>query len=627
MKRFLALVPLLLLAPAAALGQSDRPPQLLQKPTVSKTHIVFAFADDLWIVPRSGGDAQRLTSGPGVETDPIFSPDGQWIAFTGEYEGNVDVYVIAATGGEPRRLTYHPGNDRAIGWTPDGKRVLFASDRDSTSNYARLFTIAVEGGGLPAEVPLPLASFGAISGDGASIAYEPLSQWQPDWKHYQGGQTMPIWVARLSDSAVIDKLPRENSNDRFPMWVGDKIYFLSNRTGAVTLFAYDTKAKQVDQLIKNDGLDFKSASAGPGVIAYEQFGTIHLYDLKSGKASPVNIRVNSDLLGLRPRFEKVGNRLTHAAISPTGARAVFEARGEIFTVPAEKGDPRNLTNTTAAMERDPAWSPDGRFIAYFSDESGEYALHVRDQKGTGDVKKIKLPPTFYYSPTWSPDSRKIALYDHQLTLWYIDLDKGTPVKIDRNPIGMSNDVLQPAWSPDSKWVAYARHLPNLLRAIFVYSLDSGKSSQVTDGLSDARYPAFDRSGKYLYFTASTNLGPQISFADLSAFGHQTTRSVYAIVLRNDLPSPLAPESDEEKVQPEKKDDAKPADKPADQSSDKKTEEPKGEPKPEGAPAQAAGGPPAKKALDPLAGSPVRIDFDGIDQRTGALPIPARSIRS
>ena len=614
MTRVFALAVLLTVFSISAFAQPNNP-TLFQKPTVNRTHIVFVYAGDLWIVPREGGDAKRLTTGVGIETDPVFSPDGSMIAFTGEYDGNTDVYVMPATGGVPRRLTYHPGTDQAIGWTPDGKQVLFASSRNSTAGYARLFTIGLEAGGLPTEVPLPVASYGSFSADGAAVAYEPLSQWQPDWKRYKGGQTMPIWIARLSDSSI-EKLPRANSNDRYPMWIGDRIYFLSDRTGAVTLFAYDTRSKKVDQLIKNDGLDLKSASAGPGAIAYEQFGTVHLYDLKSGHASAVNIRVNSDLLGVRPHFEKVGNRVTNAAISPTGARALFQARGEILTVPAEKGDSRNLTNTTSVMERSPAWSPDGRWIVYLSDESGEYALHICDQKGTGEVKKIKLPPTFYYSPTWSPDSRKIALYDHQLTLWYLDIEKGTPVKIDRNPIGMSDGVLQPVWSPDSRWIAYARHLPNLLRAIFVYSLDSGKSSQLTDGLSDARYPVFDRSGKYLYFTASTNLGPQISFADLSAFEHQVTRSVYAVVLRNDQPSPLAPESDEEKEQPEKKDDSKAADKPADQAGDKKAEEPKPEDqkpadkKPEGAP--------ARKAPEP-----VRIDLDGIDQRVVALPIPAR----
>ncbi len=618
MTRVFPLALLLVVLSIGALAQTNNP-TLFQKPTVNRTHIVFVYAGDLWIVPREGGDAGRLTTGVGIETDPVFSPDGSMIAFTGEYDGNTDVYVIPAAGGVPRRLTYHPGADRAIGWTPDSKQVLFASGRNSTSGYARLFTIGRDGSGLPAELPLPVASYGSFSAAGSSIAYEPLSQWQPDWKRYKGGQTMPIWIARLSDSSI-EKLPRENSNDRFPMWIGDKIYFLSNRNGAVTLFAYDTRSKKVDQVIKNEGLDFKWASAGPDAIVYEQFGTIHLYDLKNGSAKAVNIRINGDLLSVRPHFEKVGNRVTNAAISPTGARAVFQARGEILTVPAEKGDPRNLTNTTSVMERSPAWSPDGRWIAYFSDESGEYELHIRDQKGTGEVKKIKLPQAFYYSPTWSPDSRKIALYDHQLTLWYLDIDGARPVKIDRNPIGLSDGVLQSTWSPDNKWLAYSRHLPNMLRAIFIYSLDSGKTTQITDGLSDARYPVFDTSGKYLYFTASTNLGPQISFADLSSISHQVTRSVYAVVLRSDLPSPLAPESDEEKVLPEKKADTKTSDKPADQKDGNKPDEQKvDDKKPEAGAAPAAGAMPAKKAPEP-----VRIDFDGIDQRIIALPIPARN---
>jgi tricorn protease len=612
MTRMFALALLLLVLSISTLAQTNSL-TLFQKPTINRTHIVFVYAGDLWIVPREGGDAKRLTTGIGIETDPVFSPDGSTIAFSGQYDGNLDVYVIPAAGGVPRRLTYHPAPDRAIGWTPDGKQVLFSSSRNSTSGYERLFTIGREGGGLPNEIALPVASYGSFSADGSSIAYEPLSQWQPDWKRYKGGQTMPIWIARLTDSSI-EKLPRDNSNDRFPMWIGDKIYFLSDRSGPVSLFAYDTRSKKVDQLIKNSGLDFKWASAGPGAIVYEQFGTIHLYDLKTGSEHGVDIRINSDLLGVRPHFEKVGGRVTSAAISPTGARAVFQARGEILTVPAEKGDPRNLTNTPAVMERNPAWSPDGRWIAYFSDESGEYELHIRDQKGSGDVKKIKLPPTFYYSPTWSPDSRKIALYDHQLTLWYLEVDKGTPVKIDRNPIGLSDGALQPGWSPDSKWIAYARHLPNMLRAIFIYSLEAGKTTQITDGLSDARYPVFDKSGKYIYFTASTNLGPQISFADLSSIEHQVTRSVYAVVLRNDLPSPLAPESDEEKVQSEKA-DAKPADKVSDQTADNKP----GEQKSEDKKPEAASKPAEKKVPEP-----VRIDLDGIDQRIIALPIPARN---
>lgn len=605
MKTRILTILLLFTMASVSFAQTENP-TLLQKPTVNGSQIVFVYAGDLWIVPRTGGDAKRLTTGVGTETNPVFSPDGTMIAFTGEYDGNTDVYVVPASGGVPKRLTYHPGADIVSGWTNDGKRVLFASTRSSYSNFPRLFTVSPDGS-FPEEIPLPMAERGSYSPDGAYIAYEPLTQWQPEWKRYAGGQQDVIWIARLSDSSI-EKLPRQNSNDRYPMWIGDKVYFVSDRNGGYSLFSFDTKSKRVAELVKNNGLDIKAASAGPGVIAYEQFGSIHLYDIKANKSQKVNIRVAADVVTVRPRFEKVGNRIFNAHISPTGARAVFEARGEIISVPAEKGDPRNLTNTTGVMERDPAWSPDGKWIAYFSDESGEYELHLRDQKGAGEVKKIKLgakPPLFFFGPAWSPDGKKIAYFDKQVSLWYLEIDKGAPVKIDHNPIGLRNDVMIPNWSPDSRWITYTKQLPNLLRAVFVYSLESGKTSQLTDGLSDARYPAFDKSGKYLYFTASTDIGPGISFADLSGFGHRSTRSVYAVVLRNDIPSPLAPESDEEKVTEEKKEGAT-----GGQGEEKKADAqpPAGAPKP-----------PAKKE------EPTRIDLEGVDQRIIALPmIPARS---
>ncbi len=616
---------------------TDRP-LLLQSPTVNRTHVVFSYAGDLWSVPREGGDARRLTTGVGIEADPKFSPDGQWVAFTGEYDGNVDVFVVAASGGVPKRLTYHPGGDAAVGWTPDGRQVLFASGRSSHANFTRLYAAGLDGG-MPAEIALPMATRGSFSADGARIAYTPLSQWQPDWKRYRGGQTSPVILATLSD-ATVERVPRENSNDTQPMWVGDKVYFLSDRAGAVTIFSYDTKSKRVEQAVKNDGLDIKSASASAadGVIVYDRFGTINLLDTKSGKSTRVPVRVLGDMVTLRPRFERVGTRISNARLSPTGARAVFEARGEILSVPAEKGDARNLTNTTGVMERDPSWSPDGKWVACFSDESGEYALHLRAQTGMGEVKKISLgqPPSFYYSPTWSPDSKKIAYYDKRLNLWYVDVEKtAAPVKIDKNPDGLRQDVMQPAWSPDSRWVAYTKQLDNHLRAVFVYSLDTSRASQLTDGMSDARYPDFDKNGKYLYFTASTNLGPAFSFAEMSTFAHQSSRSVYAVVLRKDLPSPLSPESDEEKITEEKKEEPKPTPTPTPTpapdatpgptpSETPKPEDPKPGEKMPGAEqkeaAAAAAKAPAKKAPEP-----VRIDLEGVEQRIVALSaIPTRN---
>jgi tricorn protease len=567
---------------------------LFRNPALSRTQIVFSYAGDLWSVPRAGGEAKRLTAAPGVETDPVFSPDGTQIAFTGEYDGNVDVFVMPASGGTPRRLTYHPDGDEAVGWTPDGKRVLFASSRSSAMDgwLPRLFTIPLEGG-FPDEIPLPIADQGSYSPDGSHLAYVPVPRMQEAWKRYRGGNASKIWIADLSDSSVVP-IPRENSNDFNPMWAGDKIYFLSDRNGPVTLFSYDTKSKKVKQLIENHGLDFKSASAGPGAIVYEQFGSLNLYDLASGKSKPVKIRLAGDFPEIRPHFVNVGKRLRNPDISPSGARAVFQARGEILTVPAEKGDARNLTNTPGANERDPAWSPDGETIAYFSDESGEYMLHLRNQNGMGEVGKIKLAekPSYYSAPRWSPDSKKIAYSDNHTAIWYIDVKQKKPVLVDKGDyIDDSNRTV--AWSPDNKWLAFAKHLKSRVGAIYLYSLADGKSNQVTDGLSDADNSVFDKNGKYLYFTASTDSGPARE-ADLQSDFRRVTSSIYLVVLSKVQASPLAPESDDEKGAAKKEDkskDEKDKDKKDDKDKDKKVE--------------------------------VKIDFDNIGQRILALPMPAR----
>jgi tricorn protease len=579
---------LLLVVAFCALGAQTEKPLLLQKPTINRTHVVFSYAGDLWIAPREGGEARRLTVGPGIETDPYFSPDGTLIAFSGEYDGNVDVYVVPATGGVPRRLTWHPDADRVVGWTPDGKRILFSSSRHSYTRVSRLFTVPVEGG-FPEEVPLPMAEQGSYSPDGSRLAYVPLRPAFIAWKRYRGGRTTPIWIADLKDSRI-EKIPRENSNDFYPIWVGDRIYFLSDRNGRFSLFAYDLKSRQVREVVPNSGMDFKSASAGPDAIVYEQFGSLNLYDLKTGRTRRIPITLAGDLPTIRPSFERVARSIRDAGLSPTGVRAVFEARGEILTVPVEKGDIRNLTNSPGVADRYPAWSPDGRRIAYFSDESGEYALHIADQSGLGPTEKIPLdnPPSFYYSPVWSPDGKKIAYTDARLNLWYMDLEKKTPVKVDTDTYSKPERTLDPSWSPDSRWIAYTRQLRNHFRAVFIYSLEENKSRQVTDGMSDARYAAFDPNGELLYFTASTDTGPASGWLDMSGFNRPVSRNVYVIVLRKDLPSPLAPESDEEKPQ----EAAKPKE------------------------------PPKKEETG--AAPRVRIDFDNISQRILALPIPARN---
>jgi tricorn protease len=583
--RVLLLLPFATSALAAA-------PLLLQRPAVSEKHIVFSYAADLWSVPRSGGDAIRLTAGQGLETDPHFSPDGTQIAFTGEYEGNLDVYVMPAAGGVPKRLTWHPAEDYAVGWTRDGKRILLRSRRDRNH---RLYTVSTAGG--PAEeLPLERATYGDYSPDGTQIAYMPLGFRRPAnfhdaWKRYRGGRTTPIWIAQLSDSSVT-KVTRDNSNDSHPMWIGGAVYFLSDRNGPTTLYSWDAKTRRVTQVLPPGELDIKWATAGPGAIVYERFGEIRLYDIEAKKDQAVPVRVAADLTTVRPRMVPAAKYIRSAAISPSGVRAVFEARGEIVSVPVEKGDARNLTNTPGVHERTPAWSPDGKWIAYWTDADGEYNLHLRAQNAAGDPKVIVMPERgFYFQPHWSPDSKKLTFTDNKLNLWVIDIEKNTHKKIATDTY-YDPTVLQsmdPAWSPDSRWIAYTKKLRNHLRAVFLYSIADDKTHPVTDGMSDARDAQFDRDGKYLYFSASTDAALTPHWLDMSSNSQRSTRSVYLTVLRRDLPSPLAPESDEEKAIEAAKEEKK----------DEKKE-----------PAPAA----------------VTIDFEDIGQRILALPIPARDYR-
>ena len=587
-------------------------PLLLQKPTLNKTHIVFVYAGDLWSVPRDGGDAVRLTSGAGNETDPAFSPDGSQIAFTGEYDGNVDVFVMPASGGVPKRLTWHPAPDRVLGWAPDGKQIIFTSTRSAYSRYGEMFTVPANGG-VEEKLPLPTGYGASMSADGRSIAYEPIVRSFGMWKDYRGGATSRIWLARLSDSSVTP-VPRTNSNDFNPMWAGNRVYFISDRNGPATLFYYDTTTKAVKEAILNKGLDLKSASLGPDAIAYEQFGGISLYDLKSGKTKGVPIRVQGDFSELRAKFVNVGRTLGSPAISPNGARAVFTARGEVITVPAEKGDARNITNSPGVMERDPQWSPDGKFIAYLSDESGEYALHLHPPNGSGEVKKIALRPGFYRLPRFSPDSKKVALIDSFQKLWYVDIESGKQVEVAQDTYQTRAGDISGAWSPDSKWLAYSRVLPNELSAIHLYSLMDGKSTQITDGLSDATNPVFDKDGRYLFFTASTNSGESLGL-DIHAVAATATSSIYLAVLDKTQPSPFAPESDEEKIA-EEKSDVKGAG--------------KGDGKGDGAKTGAQVADKPSDDAKPNAKAEVKdikVDLDGIDQRILSVPMPPRRYMS
>ncbi|MCL4538080.1 MAG: protease, partial [Bacteroidetes bacterium] len=520
---------------------------LLQYPTLSRTQIAFEYGGEIWTVSRKGGQAHRLVTGADVLTMPIFSPDGSMIAYTGTYDHNTDVYVVPANGGEPTRLTFHPGPDVAVGWTPDGKDVLFRSRRYTYSDPNQLYTVPVTGG-FPKELPLSMAEAGSYSPHGARLAYVPSFQWEPFWKGYRGGQTTPIWIATLSNSSVV-KIPRRGANYNDPMWVGNKVYYLSDQDGPITLFSYNVDTHETTKLIDNKGFDITSASAGPGGIVYSQFGQIYIYDYATKESHLVPVTVSGDLPQLRPYFQKVAGQISNYDISPNGVRAVFQAHGDILTVPTKHGSIENLTSSSGIEDRNPAWSPNGKWIAYFADRDSEYDLYIRSQDGTGKPRKITLgqKSAFYYQPAWSPDSKKIAFSDQKLNLWYVDLTKSNPkpIKIDTDDYSELHEFDE-SWSPDSRWITYTKVLPNYLHGVFVYSLENHKIHQITNGGSDCLYPVFDRDGKYLYFTSSTNTALSEGWLDMSKLEQPVERNVYALILRKGVPSPLAPKGGFEK---------------------------------------------------------------------------------
>lgn len=576
-----ALAVLLCAASAGAIDTADT--RLLSQPAISTSNIAFVYAGDLWVAGLDGKNVRRLTSGQGA-SNPAFSPDGSTVAFTAQYEGNADVYIVPVGGGVPTRLTWHPGRDTVQGFTPDGASVVFTSARSVFSGrYTQLFTVPVKGG-YPAQVELPYAFRGAFSPDGKRIAYNPLYDAFVQWKHYRGGTHSTVWLYTMATKTVeAVPQPPDRPNDIYPMWIGDTVYFLSDRNGEFNLYSLDPKSKSVRQLTEYQDFPIVSASAGGGKVVYEQAGYLHIYDPAGGRHAKVTVGVTADLPDTRPRFVKGARYIRAGALSPSGARAVVEFRGEIVTVPAEKGDPRNLTNTPGIHERSPVWSPDGRSIAYFSDAGGEYQLVVAPQDGKGEAKSYKLPGAGFYSrPAWAPDGKKIAYTDNSWSLFWIDVATGVSKKIATAPVYGPVATLSPAWAPDSKWVAYTLGTRTYIQQVHVYSLDKDKSFAITDGLSDVSGPAFDASGKYIYFLGSTDAGPVRDWFAMSNADMQVTSALYLAVLRKDLPSPLVKESDEEK-----KKDEKPADKPAEK-------------------------PPAD----------VTIDFDGLPNRILAFPLPA-----
>jgi tricorn protease len=590
------------LTPAVDARVDTADTKLLTQPAISANHVAFVYAGDLFVADLNGGanpaNVRRLTTDDGVESNPAFSPDGKLIAFSAQYDGNTDVFTVPVAGGSPTRLTWHPMADIVQGFTPDGKSVLFASQRATfTGRYAQLYTVPVQGG-IEEALPIPNAAKATYSPDGQRIAYNPIAPRHQQWKQYRGGTVSRLWLYNTKGHAI-EKIPQpaSRSNDVDPMWLGDTVFFRSDRNGEFNVFAYDTKGKQVRQVTRHTDFPVLTASAGGGRIVYEQAGVLHVLDPQSGASRRLAIGVTSDLRETRARYAKGGRWIRDVALSPTGARAAFGFRGEIVTVPGEKGDVRNLTSSVGAHDRFPAWSPDGRSIAWFSDTSGEYQLYIGSQDGKGEPRAITVTGEgFFNAPVWSPDSQKIAYFDNSQSVYWLDVKSGVAKKIASQPIYGPVVIISYNWSPDSKWLAYAMDNQAMITTVYVHSIEQGTSFQVSDGLSDVRDPVFDKSGKYLFFLASTDAGPVKDWFAQSNADMRATFGVYLAVLPNDLVSPLARESDEEKPgSGEKPEDQKPEEKPAAPTPEEKA--------------------PAKKD------APFRIDLEGLEYRILDLPIP------
>ena len=545
MKKLISLSILAFASAQPVMAQIDA--GLFRYPDVSKTAIVFTYANDLWLVPKEGGTAIKLSSPAGVESFPKFSPDGNSVAYTGNYDGNQDVYVLPVDGGVPTRLTHHGLPDRVVDWTPDGKRVLFASGRESgRERYNQFYTISPSGG--PAEkLPLEYAEFGSYSPDGKEIAVTFISQVFRNWKRYRGGWNADIHIFNFAANTS-QKITTTDASDELPMWHNKSIYFLSDRGTEMrmNLWRYDLATKAYTQLTNFKEYDAHFPSQGPDEIVLEAGGKLYLYAFASQQLKEVKVNLVNDRASLKPSVVQTDKYIQGATISPDGNRALIAARGELFSVPAEHGFVKNLSRTPGAAERYPAWSPNGKSVAYWSDQSGEYELWIRDASEEGSAKKLtNYGPGFRYSLKWSPDSKKIAFIDKAMKIQVYDLTTDKTIVVDRGLRmmhgGLENFTCN--WSPDSRWLTYSRDLENYHSAVFLYDYNARKLHQVTSGFYNCTFPVFDAEGKYLFLRTNQSFQPNYSDID-NTFIYANSSQIAAISLRKTTPSLLYPKNDE-----------------------------------------------------------------------------------
>ncbi|MGH9162483.1 MAG: S41 family peptidase, partial [Vicinamibacteraceae bacterium] len=625
----------LLLGAAAALFAEPSPvaaqidARMFRYPDISATHITFVYAGDIWIVPKEGGVASHLSSPAGEEAFPRFSPDGSKIAFSANYDGNLDVYAVPAMGGDPVRITYHPGADRLVDWHPDGTRVLFASQRESgRQRFNQFFLASVRslrdptkpalvggapaasrGGGLPEKLPVPYGEFAAFSPDGKELVYLPQSQAFRTWKRYRGGWAPDVWLFNLA-SLDAKNISANDAIDEHPMWHGNTIYFTSDRGPAQrhNIWAYDRSSGATRQVTHFDEFDITFPAIGPSDIVFEAGGRLYRLDLQSEKVAEVPIRVITDRSTLKTRLVPVGESIQSASVSPTGKRAVFEARGDAFTVPAEHGPVLDVTRSSGVAERYPRWSPDGKTLAYWTDRTGEYELALRPVAEAGKERIVtKLGPGYRYPPHWSPDSKRMAFADEKLRIHLYDIARNEVKAIDRSPVFMDNGTLERLavrWSADSRWIVWARPDAETRNgAVFLYDTKTAARHQVSSGYFQDSSPVFDPGGKYLYFFSNRQFEPVYSDFD-NSWTYANATQIVAVPLRKDVPSPLAARNDvegedeaEEETTEEKKDEASEPEEPEDEQDEN----------------DEAG---EKKVEIP---TPVEIDVEGFEARAVVLP--------
>ncbi len=568
--------------------------RLLRFPDVCRDKVAFSYAGDIYVVSRNGGQATKLTSHQGLELFPRFSSDGRQIAFTGQYDGDMSVYVMPVEGGEPVRLTYHPGIQQTserfgpenvvMGWHPDGRKILFRSRKEANDWWdGRVYLVDVKGG-IPEPLPLRTAGFTSFSPDGKKVAYCPIYRDFRTWKRYRGGMAQDVWIFDLT-SLEAEKVTDWEGTDNIPMWYHNKIYFNSDRTGTLNLFSYDLSTKRTRQVTDFTEYDVRWPSLGPDGIAFENGGYIYILDLPSETLQRIEVQLATDRHTVRAEYVKVSDKIQEFDISPEGKRVAFSARGEIFTVPAKEGNTRDLTNSSGSKEMYPRWSPDGKWIAYVSDRTGEEELYLTSQDGKEEIRLTTDGHCHRYEPAWSPDSRKLVFSDKDLNLYYVDVENKKLFRIDRST---RNEIRQYSWSPDSKYLAYSKRGENRISAIYVYSLEDKYVHQVTLGFTNDYYPLFDPEGKYLYFLSERNFNPILSQYEFE-FVNRGITNLYLIILSKDEKSPFAPKSDEVQLKDKK---------------EKELEGSKGD---------------ADKEKKPVE---VKIDFDGIYEREVAFDLPA-----